>query len=75
MSLSTKVKMSPLKGQEMDKLLEMSAKELTRLDVMQRLSRKQMSQTEAGTILKLSTRQVKRPYSEISVYDFPEHLS
>ena len=37
----------------MDRLLEMSPKELSRLEVMQRLSRKQMSQKEAGTILKL----------------------
>jgi transposase len=44
----------------MDKLLEMSAKELNRLEVMQRLSRKQMSQKEAGRILDLSTRQIKR---------------
>jgi transposase len=44
----------------MDKLLEMSAKELNRVEVMQRLSRKQMSQQEAGRILDLSTRQVKR---------------
>src|SRR5512145_1164361 len=44
----------------MDKLLEMSAKELSRLEVMQRLSRKQMSQKEAGRILDLSTRQIKR---------------
>ena len=44
----------------MDKLLEMSAKELNRLEVMQRLVEKRMSQAEAGTILDLSTRQIKR---------------
>jgi transposase len=44
----------------MDKLLEMSAKELSRLEVMQRVARKQMSQKEAGRILDLSTRQIKR---------------
>ena len=44
----------------MDKLLEMSTKEISRLEVMQRLSRKQMSQKEAGTILVLSVRQIKR---------------
>jgi transposase len=44
----------------MDKLLEMSAKELSRLEVMQRLSGKQMSQQEAGKLLDLSTRQIKR---------------
>jgi len=60
MSLFTKVKMSPAQGQEMDKLLEMSAKELSRLEVMQKLSEKRMSQKEAGRILQLSTRQIKR---------------
>jgi transposase len=44
----------------MDKLLEMSAKEVSRLEVMQRLVEKRMSQKEAGTILQLSTRQIKR---------------
>lgn len=44
----------------MDKLLQMSAKELSRLEVMQRLSGKRMSQKEAGKILGLSTRQIKR---------------
>jgi len=44
----------------MDKLLEMSAKELSRLEVIQRVSRKQMSQKEAGRMLALSTRQIKR---------------
>src|SRR5512134_1274625 len=43
----------------MDNLL-MSAKELNRLEVMQRLSEKRMSQSEAGRILDLSTRQIKR---------------
>ena len=44
----------------MDKLLEMSNKEINRLEVMQRLTKKQMSQKEAGTILDLSVRQIKR---------------
>jgi transposase len=44
----------------MDRLLEMSAKELNRLEVMQRLSEKRMSQKAAGRILDLSTRQIKR---------------
>jgi transposase len=39
----------------------MSTKELSRLEVMQKLSRKRMSQKEAGTLLHLSTRQIKRP--------------
>ena len=44
----------------MDRLLAMSTKELSRLEVMQRLSKKQMTQKEAGTILGLSVRQIKR---------------
>ena len=44
----------------MDRLLKMSAKELSRLEVTQRLSEKRMSQKEAGTILHLGTRQIKR---------------
>ena len=38
----------------------MSAKELSRLEVMQRLSEKRLTQNEAAEILSLSTRQVKR---------------
>jgi transposase len=38
----------------------MSAKEVNRLEVMQRLSSKHMSQKEAGKILSLSVRQIKR---------------
>lgn len=44
----------------MDGLLKMSAKEISRLEVMQRLARKHMSQNEAGRILRLSVRQIKR---------------
>ena len=44
----------------MDKLLKMSAKELGRLEVLQKLSEKRMSQKEAGAMLNLSTRQIKR---------------
>ena len=44
----------------MDKLLEMSTKELNRLEVMQKLSEKRMRQKEAGRILDVSTRQIKR---------------
>src|SRR6266545_5414791 len=44
----------------MDKLLSMSAKELSRLEVMQKLSEKRMSQKEAGALLHVSTRQIKR---------------
>jgi len=44
----------------METFLNMSTKELSRLEVMQRLSNKQMSQKEAGEILHLSTRHIKR---------------
>ena len=44
----------------MEIFLSMSTKELSRLEVMQRLSNKQMSQKEAGEILQISTRQIKR---------------
>ena len=53
----------------METLLQMSAKELNKLEVMQRLStpalaggarEKQMGQKEAGEILHLGTRQIKR---------------
>src|SRR6266496_5055711 len=44
----------------MDELLKMSAKELSRLEVIQKLSEKRMSQKEAGGMLRLSTRQIKR---------------
>lgn len=48
------------RDKKMDRLLNMSAKELNRLEVMQKLSEKRMSQKEAGTILDLGTRQIKR---------------
>ena len=44
----------------MDELLEMSTKELSRLEIMQKLSQKRMNQREAGVMLKLSMRQIKR---------------
>lgn len=44
----------------METLLEMSVKEINRLEVMQRLDKKQLSQKEAGRILDLSMRQIKR---------------
>jgi len=44
----------------MDELLTMSAKELSRVEVMQKLSEKRVSQKEAGAILHVSTRQIKR---------------
>ena len=44
----------------MEILVQMSTKELSRLEVMQRLSKKQMGQKEAGEILHLGKRQIKR---------------
>ena len=44
----------------METLLSMSTKELSRLEVMQKLSEKRMSQKEAGEILHLGKRQIKR---------------
>jgi transposase len=44
----------------MDKLLQMSTRELSRVEVMQKLSEKRMRQKEAGAILHVSTRQIKR---------------
>ena len=44
----------------MDKLLQMSAKELSRVEVMQKLCEKRMSQKEAGALLHVSPRQIKR---------------
>jgi transposase len=44
----------------MDQLLAMSSKERNRLEVMQRVAKKEMSQKEAGTILGVSVRQIKR---------------
>jgi transposase len=52
--------MSPSKDEKMETILSMSTKELSRLEVMQRLSKKQMSQKEAGEILHVSARQIKR---------------
>jgi transposase len=60
MSLFAKVKMSPTEDEKMETLIEMSAKELSKLEVMQRLSEKRLSQKEAGAMLQLGTRQIKR---------------
>jgi transposase len=54
--------MSPLKGHEMDKLLTMSNREITRLEAMQRIKDKRLTQKEAAGMLDLSVRQVKRLY-------------
>ena len=44
----------------MSELLTMSTRELTRLEIMQRLRDKRLTQVEAATALGLSTRQIKR---------------
>lgn len=44
----------------MDELLTMSKNEITRLEVMQRLKDKRLTQKEAARLLGLSTRQIKR---------------
>jgi transposase len=44
----------------MDELITMSTKEVTRLEVMQRLKEKRLTQKEAAKLLGLSTRQIKR---------------
>jgi transposase len=45
---------------KVDELLTMSNREITRLEVMQRLQEKRLSQKEAAGMLGMSTRQVKR---------------
>ncbi len=54
--------MSPLKGQKMDNLFTMSNRELTRLEAMQRIRDKRLTQKEAAQMLNLSVRQIKRLY-------------
>jgi len=51
-----------LKGHEMDELLTMSNREITRLEAMQRIKDKRLTQKEAARMLSLSVRQIKRLY-------------
>ena len=44
----------------MDELLTMSKRELSRLEVMQRIKDKRLTQKEAAWMLKLSVRQIRR---------------
>ena len=44
----------------MDETLAMSTKEITRLEVMQRIKDKRLTQKEAARLLEISVRQVKR---------------
>ena len=46
----------------MDELLTMSKQEITRLEAMQRIKDKRLTQKEAARMLKLSVRQIKRLY-------------
>jgi len=46
----------------MDELLTMSNQEITRLEAMQRIKDKRLTQKEAARLLKLSVRQIKRPF-------------
>jgi len=50
MSLFSKVKMSPSEDEKME-IMNMSTKELSRLEVMQKVADKRISQKEAGVIL------------------------
>jgi transposase len=59
MSLFAKVKMSPYGGREME-TITMSTKEMSRLEVMQKLEEKRMGQKEASRILGISIRHIKR---------------
>lgn len=52
--------MSPSEDKKVDKLLTMSDKEVSRLEVMQRLKEKSLSQREAAKILGVSVRHVRR---------------
>lgn len=54
--------MSPSEDKKVDKLLTMSGKEISKLEVMQRLKEKSLSQREAAEMLGLSVRQVKRMF-------------
>ena len=49
----------------MDELLTMSKQELTRLEAMQRIKEKRLTQKEAARMLNLSVRQIKRLFEAI----------
>ena len=52
----------------MDNLLTMSKRELTRLEAIQRIQDKRLTQKEAARMLNLSVRQVKRLYRAYKVH-------
>lgn len=53
----------------MDKLLSMSTKELSRLEVMQRMKAKRLIQKEAAILLGLSVGQIKRLWQKYQKQD------
>jgi transposase len=59
MSLFSQIKMSPSEDEKME-TVNMSTKEISRLEVIQKVKEKRMSQKEAGVILGLGVRQIKR---------------
>ena len=61
MSLSSKVKIFPLEGISMGKPLVMRIKEISILEVIQRLQKKQMSQTEAEIIPPIENTASQKP--------------
>jgi len=54
--------MSPSEDKKVDELLTMSSKEISKLEVMQRLKEKSLSQRAAAEMLNVSVRQVKRMF-------------
>jgi len=56
--------MSPIKGHNVDKLHTMSDKEITRLEIMQRLRDKRLRQPEASRILGISVRKAKPRWND-----------
>lgn len=59
MSLFAKDRMSPSEDAKME-TMNMSSKEINRLEVMQKLAEKRLNQKEAGVMLHLGVRQIKR---------------
>jgi len=56
--------MSPTEDEKVEKLLTMSASEMSRIEVMNRLEEKRLRQREAAEMLGVSTRQIKRLLSK-----------
>jgi len=49
-----------MEDKKVEKLITMSAKEMSRLEIVQRLEEKRLRQKEAAEILGLTVRQIKR---------------